>query len=200
MLQHLKRIFNDEQLQFIKENYSKMSYAEIGEELGFTERQIRGKVNGLGLTKIRKFDKYYFYTIDSPEKAYWLGFIYADGWVINNSESSNYEASIELQSGDSYILERFVSAIGGTHEIKFAHKKNEVFGKSFETDTATVRIYSKQIVSDLVRHGVVERKTYSSIFPVVNKYFKDFLRGYYDGNGCLYINHHHSDVPAIHFI
>lgn len=40
----MKKIFTDEQEKFMIENYLTMSYKEIGKKLGFTERQIRGRL------------------------------------------------------------------------------------------------------------------------------------------------------------
>lgn len=56
----MKSIFSKEQNKYLQENYDKKSYKEIAEILGFTERQIRGRINNMGLSKTRKFDKSYF--------------------------------------------------------------------------------------------------------------------------------------------
>ena len=91
----MKKIFTDEQEKFMINNYLTMSYKEIGEKLGFTERQIRGRLNNMGYTKIRKINDHYFDIIDIPLKAYLLGFIYADGWVYHNENTRNYEFGIQ---------------------------------------------------------------------------------------------------------
>ena len=65
----MKKIFTDEQEKFMINNYLTMSYKEIGEKLGFTERQIRGRLNNMGYTKIRKINDHYFNIIDIPLKA-----------------------------------------------------------------------------------------------------------------------------------
>ena len=56
----MKKIFTDEQEKFMIENYLTMSYKEIGKKLGFTERQIRGRLNNMGYTKVRKINDHYF--------------------------------------------------------------------------------------------------------------------------------------------
>lgn len=71
--------FSKSDVEFMKNNYSTMSYKEIAEQIGFSERQVRGKINNMGLKKLRKFNDLYFRKIDSPLKAYFLGFIFADG-------------------------------------------------------------------------------------------------------------------------
>lgn len=99
----MKSIFTKEDIDFIKQNYSSLTYKEIGNKLGFTERQIRGKANNMGLTKLRTFNKHYFHKIDTSNKAYYVGLLFADGWIINNPKARTYECSIELQSQDRYI-------------------------------------------------------------------------------------------------
>ena len=52
-----------------------------------------------------------------------------------------------------------------------------------------LRVYSKQVVTDLINHGIVPNKTNSTIFPHCEQFFQDFVRGYLDGDGCIYINY-----------
>ena len=101
----IKRVFNDLQLQFIKENYNNMTYLEMSKlELfnGLTSKQIRTKASTMGLKKKRQFNKNYFYDIDSEEKAYWLGLIYADGYVTDNNE---FGIELEIKTLTDIILQ-----------------------------------------------------------------------------------------------
>lgn len=50
----MKSIFNEEQKDYMIKNYLILSYREIGNHLGFTERQIRGWLNNHGYNKNRK--------------------------------------------------------------------------------------------------------------------------------------------------
>lgn len=183
----MKSIFSQSDIDFLKEYYDKKQYSEIATELGYTERQIRGKINNMGLTKLRKFDKKYFHSIDTNEKAYWLGFIYADGCVICNPERRNYELSIQLNKNDDYILSKLSENIGGNHKLKYIHSRKEFNGYKYETDSCILRVYAKQIVDDLINNGVVPDKTNQRDFPECNEYFVAFLRGFLDGDGCIYI-------------
>ena len=196
-----RKIFNDEQIQFIKDHYQTMSYRELAEALGnYTERQVCGKINGMGLTKIRKFDDGFFHEIDTPDKAYWLGLLYADGWVINNKDSATYEVSIELQDGDGYLLEQLAKAIGGVHQVTYKHGVTDFNGYSYETDEAVLRIYSKKMVNDLIQHGVVPKKTKAEEYPKCERFLRDFVRGFLDGDGCIYIDHTRcKPLTMVHF-
>ena len=194
----MNSIFTEQEKQYIYSNYKTMSYKEIAEHLGFTERQIRGHINNAGLTKLTKKDVDYFDIIDIPEKAYWLGFMYADGYVEYHKEYRNYEASMELQDNDKYALERLnlVTCYNG----KITHReKDKVFnGYSFHTSSNVIRFYSKRMYEDLIKHGVVPNKTFSACYPE-NLYFPDaFVRGYLDGDGCIYINK--DGKPLVSFV
>ena len=186
----MKSIFSKDEIEFMKNNYLTMTYKEIADCLGFSERQIRGKLNNMGLTKLRKFDKHYFDVIDCAEKAYWIGFIYADGYIICRPETRNYELGIELQDVDKYLLERLNDQLGGVHKILDKHSRKQFNGYDYETDSCVLRVYCKQIIDSLIKHGIVQNKTYSNIYPsnIPDEYFYAFVRGFLDGDGCIYVD------------
>lgn len=78
----------------------------------------------------------------------------------------------------------FNNELGGVHKIKYDHHEKYICGyknKSM-TDTACIRIYSKEIVEDLIKHKVLENKTLKAEYPIVDDdLFFDFLRRYIDG-------------------
>lgn len=186
-----KKLFTDKDIKYMKDHYLDMSYKDIALNLGFTERQIRGKINNMGLTKVRKINDDYFHNIDNPLKAYFLGFIYADGYLVFNEETRTYELGIEIQAQDKEILEKLNSELGGQNIIYTkAGKKKIIDGNVCHSkDSVVLRIYSKKIVTDLISHGVEPNKTQKNIYPYIeDKYFFDWLRGYIDGDGCYYIS------------
>lgn len=180
----MRKLLSDEQENFVKENYMIMTYKEMSNlELfcGINEKQLRNRARGMGLKKTRAFDKRYFKNIDTREKAYWLGFIYADGWIVESSEFG-----IELHEKDKYILELLNSDLGDVHQITYRERTKEFNGYEFTSYTNTLRIYSRDMANDLKNNNIVPRKTYSNIFPKVeDKFFFHFLRGFMDGDGCI---------------
>lgn len=182
-----KYMFSDEIIKFMIDNYKTMKYSEIAKHVGLTERQVRGKLNNMGYTKIREFDKSYFHDIDSELKAYFLGFIFADGWVVHNIQRANYEFGMELQSNDKYILKSLNDELGGVHTISHSYPTTRVIDGVLANigHHDTLRVYSKELVEDLINCGIVPNKTYNYEIPKFPmEYFFDFLRGYIDGDGC----------------
>lgn len=165
-----------------------MSYREIANQLCFTERQIRGKINNMGMTKLRGFNKDYFKGAVTHNQAYWLGFIYADGYIVDNPTNRCYELAIEINSQDCDLLYEFNEELGGVHKILLKHNRKSFNGYDYETDSCIIRVYSKDIVEDLMELGVVPNKTNEISFPTCNNYFWDFVRGFNDGDGCIYVN------------
>lgn len=184
-------IFSKNDIEYMMKNYLSMTYKEIADNIGFTEKQVKGWINHNCDRKNRTFNDKYFSEIDTANKAYWLGFIYADGWIIKNVAKRNYELGIELCDIDEQQLIDFNNELGCVHDISHGHYEKYICGYNniSATDTVCIRIYSKQIVEDLIRHNVLENKTLKSEYPIVNDgLFFDFLRGYIDGDGCIYVN------------
>lgn len=184
-------MFSQDDIEFMIDNYQTMEYSEIAKHLGLTERQVRGKLNNMGYTKIREFNKHYFHDIDSDIKAYLFGFIFADGYVVYRKDTRNYEFAMQLQSQDKYILDVLNQELGGVHKITHQNPKDKIINGVATTSghSDVLRIYSKDIVCDLMNHGVVPDKTHNYSLPnVPDEYFFDFLRGYIDGDGCYYVN------------
>lgn len=120
-----------------------------------------------------------FHVIDTQEKAYWLGFLYADGYIsqINNS----YVVGLSLSSVDKTHVEKFRSFLETDYPI------NEYISSGFKASLySRIAVNDKIIAEDLIRHGVVLQKTNVLKFPQLsNELIPHFIRGYFDGDGCL---------------
>lgn len=129
-------------------------------------------------TRKYDLDESFFEKIDSEEKAYFLGFIYADGGIVNNS------ITLALQQRDYNILERLVFALKTNQPIKTYTRKDK-------TCFCKISISSKKIINDLHNLGVTPRKSLTLNFPnkriVPNNLLNHFIRGYFDGDGSLTI-------------
>lgn len=127
-------------------------------------------------TSIKKYNvnSNYFNIIDTSEKAYWLGFLYADGY-----NSTTY-IQLGISSIDINHLRKYRKSLNSTHPI--SNKKND--------NTVNITISDKQITKDLTKLGCINNKTYKGKFPNYNQipqiYMRDFIRGFFDGDGCIH--------------
>jgi hypothetical protein len=127
------------------------------------------------------YNKKFFECIDSEEKAYWLGFLYADGCINERAKSSNLE--ITLCEQDKEHLYKLRQAIQGDMPIKLKHTK--LNGKVFNSYRLTV--CSTELCEDLSKLGCVANKSLILQFPnfLEENLYKHFIRGYLDGDGCI---------------
>ncbi|MDO8610079.1 MAG: LAGLIDADG family homing endonuclease [bacterium] len=132
------------------------------------------------------YDTHFFRKINTEEKAYFLGFLYADGCVTNNG------LNLLIHPNDIEILEKFKKSIKFTGNIEFRTEKRKNNGKykNLIEKTAKIRIHSKEIIKDLVKLGCFQRKTFKLKFPtpqqVPHKFIVHFIRGFFDGDGSVY--------------
>lgn len=140
-----------------------------------------------GTVRRHNIDENFFNKIDSEEKAYWLGFIMADGCITTSSKTSPYtRLCIVLKKDDINHLEKFKAAIKYTGAIK---EKTIYDKRGFSTTNCTLRVSSKKLCADLQSHGVVPRKTGREIIPdMKTKYVRHFVRGFFDGDGSAVVS------------
>lgn len=119
----------------------------------------------------------------SPDMAYVLGFFAADGSMIHNNRGAHF---IEFTITDRIVLDEIQKAVGSTHKIQI-----RVRGKKTWKTQYRLQIGSKQWFADLVRLGFTQNKNNTIKFPRIPKqYLGDFIRGYFDGDGCVYFKKH----------
>ena len=147
------------------------------------------KNNNIEITNLynskHKYNEDYFNKIDCEEKAYWLGFLYADGNVIYNKK---YAVDIGLSETDILHLKKLKYQLCSTSKITCRNiKLNDKFHRS-----CRLIIHNKKIVEDLINLGCVPNKSLILKFPNNNqvpyKFLRHFIRGYFDGDGSVYLN------------
>ncbi|WP_323705869.1 LAGLIDADG family homing endonuclease [Mammaliicoccus sciuri] len=184
--------------QFILDNYTELTYSHIAKQLNifysfekFTEKQVRSKARLMGLSKIKyKYNRRFFEVINSTDKGYWLGFIYADGYVIETYR--NAEISIQLSSIDKSHLEKLNHSIKGDVPVTDFIAKEVTIKKTGQVipprPISQIRLYSLEMANDLKKLNLVQNKTYKNISPDLC-YSKEInlaiIRGFFDGDGSL---------------
>lgn len=132
------------------------------------------------ISKDSQFKEDYFKIIDEEHKAYWLGFLTADGFM--NKDLNNF--GIGLKKEDEYILNSFLNDIQYNTNIH-----DSISGFGFEAKYIT--ICSAKMCKDLVYLGIVPHKSgkeYIDLDHINKDVVKDFIRGYLDGDGWITIN------------
>lgn len=112
----------------------------------------------------------YFKNINTKDKAYWLGFISADGHVSDDG------VIIALSIRDEEHLKKFLLSVGSNAPLKYCDK----------TKSVKASIYSKDMVKDLRDLGFFRNKSETQTFPNIPKnLYSHFIRGIFDGDGSL---------------
>lgn len=185
-------IFTKDEKDKIVELYTKdeLSTPKIGLIMGcnygkicsvLDEYGIKRKNNGRRKYSLNEND---FDKIDTQNKAYVLGLIYADGCNFPPKCTS----FISLQESDKEILEKIKIEIGSTQPIKIIDQSSRNDNNYSYNNMCTLNMYSKHICESLERLGVVRNKSLVLDFPTIdNHLIPHFVRGYFDGDGSLYM-------------
>lgn len=127
---------------------------------------------------IYNFTEDIFSIIDTAEKAYWIGFLYADGSVSGNSNS----VYLALKEEDKYHLLNFE---------KFLNMSESCLKYQENTKSWHFTVAREKIHQDLIKIGFNNKKSYDKTLTVWNnipdKFKKDFLLGLWDGDGSFII-------------
>lgn len=153
----------------------------LGNKYKHTETDIRNLLIRNGV-KIRsatahavhhKYDEAFFKKIDSNEKAYWLGFIAADGNVYSKKFGRTFQVC--LAKRDKEHVYKLRKSLGSTHKIL--------------KDRECIRlcISRKALCEDLEKLGISERKSLTLEFPcwLSKELVPAYIRGYFDGDGWI---------------
>ena len=128
----------------------------------------------------------YFEKIDNEEKAYWLGFLYADGNVRIHKGRSGI-LKLKLKQSDKQHIEKFNKCLNSNYPIKDGMEIVKVKKREYKCYYSVVCIYNTKMVKDLYKLGCMNNKTFKIKFPdfLDKELIRHFIRGYFDGDGCV---------------
>jgi hypothetical protein len=179
----------DEELDFVKQNYMEMKTSEISQILNRTMNAIELRAARMGLKKYPyTCDYHYFDDIDTEEKAYWLGFLTADGWINQSKKTNAGVVGIELQYGDINHLKKFNKSISGNYQITDRWRPCAISTKDKEKShhMCCIRIFSLTMYNSLLNKGFTKDKSYDYCIPSLREdLIRHYIRGYFDGDGCF---------------
>lgn len=195
--EHKMKISKDKILEIYNNEYlNGMSSRQLGFKYGVVESYFSRWFRKLGLKTFKNdvqsrkysFNKNYFENIDTEDKAYWLGFMYADGYIQSRRKDGNRKFGLSISSKDIEHLEKFNQCLKSNYPIKEykVGKSGYVEGNLY----CRLLITSEKATNDLINKGCVEHKTdiikFSTYDQVPKELIRHFIRGYFDGDGSIW--------------
>lgn len=186
-----KKIFTTNEIQDIVNMYveQQISSVKIGEKYGCSHKVILRLLESQNIDHSwkpkRKYaiNEAYFDTIDTPNKAYILGFLYADG----SNCLDKCTVTMSLQEEDLDILERIRREIGSEKPLEYLDYTNKNDGGYTYKNQYRLLLFNKHICKTLETIGMIPNKSLKLEFPNIKpELYSHFVRGYYDGDGSVY--------------
>jgi hypothetical protein len=123
-----------------------------------------------------KTNRDYFATIDTPEKAYILGLLIAEG----HANKTGYKVEVSLTESDAYLLRAVGDEMGCDAPLRPMTNRDG-------SRMMRLNLCGKKLVSDLNNLGLFHDKSYTAVYPVVPSELEGHLvRGLWDGDGGIY--------------
>jgi hypothetical protein len=116
------------------------------------------------------------------EAAYWLGVVFADGYVEETTSDGRSKFTLSLQEKDKSHIELFKNALNSEHKV--GHVEQE----SPNADMYRLSVSRSDFCKHLLDHNLRSEKTHSATLPDFRgERFCHFIRGLFDGDGsCVY--------------
>lgn len=152
----------------------KLPHTEIAKLFGVHRETVRRNFKKFNMKSYNyhnmiKHNADKFSSVKTEEDAYWLGFIYADGYV---SDKNDFEVS--LKKSDYKHLEKLRSYLELSTPV------------SVDSFRCRLTYRNKILVDNLKDLGVLPRKSLLLKFPydkIPFNLMRHFIRGYFDGDG-----------------
>lgn len=188
----MKKLTDQQKIDLVQKYISGEKMSQLAEFYNIDNSAVWGLLTRRNITirntssEWRKFklNENFFETINTQAKAYFLGLMFADGFV-----TKNHVAGITLQEKDKYILESFKEAIEMIKPLSLItkSKKNPKW-----SDAYSLNICSKKMCEDLIKLGCVINKTLILMPPrkdqIPDELIRHFIRGIFDGDGCIHFD------------
>ena len=182
-----KKMFTEQQIDELKQKIEEGAFLyDLSEYFNMDQETIKKRMKELHLSfknhnrVNRRIDSNYFSIIDSPIKAYWLGFLFTDGSV--DQHKSKGRVRLQLQEKDLEILEYFKKDLKLDCQIIYDRRPNSC--------CCSVEFSDEQIFNDLSKYGIIPNKTYKTknipYDKIPKEYLSAFALGLFDGDGNFY--------------
>jgi hypothetical protein len=122
-----------------------------------------------------KTNRDYFAAVDTPEKAYILGLLIADG----HTNKSGYKVEISLAESDAGLLRAVADEMECDAPLRPVTNRDGSI-------SMRLNLCGKKLVSDLNNLGLFHDKSYTAVYPAIDPALEGHLvRGLWDGDGSI---------------
>lgn len=182
-----KKIPESDYCKIVEMYLNGFSSVQIGQMYDMTHKPVLSVLEKMGVSRnwnsLRKYNvnEHYFDKIDTPNKAYILGLLYADGY--NNT--SIHAVRLKLQKEDKRILEDISKEIEYTGPLTLDKRSEDNINWK---DICILDIRSAYMSNILNKLGMCQNKSLILQFPdwLDEGLYSHFIRGYFDGDGSVY--------------
>lgn len=183
-----EKVFTDNEIKDIIDSYlNGESSVKIGKRYGISHKTILKTLhkNNVEVSQKKLVRKYtlnenYFDDINTPNKAYILGFLWADG----HNGISKSTLTMSLQEEDFEILEKIRHELNSNKPLEYLDYSNKHdFGYHYKNQYR-INVFSKHMCMSLENLGMLQNKSLKLKFPnIPETLYRHFIRGYFDGDG-----------------
>lgn len=166
--------WTEEEDNILREFYPSFGWERVSELLPYRNKNaIHSRTSRLGIPYLT-YDDTFFDKIDTEEKAYWLGFMCADGYVTTKNRWG-----IELAIVDIEHLKKFTKSFSYNGNVRTRVRNGH--------ESCLIFLKNANMHKSLVANGVLMNKTETLKFPTEEQVPKNllnhFIRGIVDGDG-----------------
>ena len=183
----MKTVTKKQETEIVKKYFEQSkSSIELSKEYGFSPVTIckilkRNGLNARDRTQSNRrysIKEDYFDNIDTQEKAYIMGLLYADGY----NDTSRNSVNLSLKESDKQILEDITKIIQPEKPLQFVKVNKDNCENHYRLVMANRHISQK-----IAEYGCIKAKTFSVEFPnwLDEELQSHFIRGYIDGDGWI---------------
>lgn len=205
--------FDREEIDFIVDSY------KYGVSMNKIAKHFDSKMQGTVIKRVlteegefvkgnrvskNRFNNEYFDSIDTEDKAYWLGFVWSDGNIHKRereNRSIEYCFKLALSEKDKDHIEKFKKSICSNHEIK-RYKSSGFTNKNVDFFTSEIRIYDRYFSERLyLDYNLTPYRTEikSLVSKIPEELIRHFIRGVFDADGSISSYYNESIKISVQF-
>lgn len=186
----INKMSEEQQNKIIAEYLAGKSMRQIEKEYGASRQTVATFLEKKNIKKDKgnhyrtyHHDENFFEIIDTEAKAYWLGFMYADGHITNyEGKYGQDQFGLSVAQEDKEILYKFLKDLKASNPVHEYPRKD---GKG--QNLCRVQLTSQKTVDDLIDKGCFKQKSLILSPPekVPQELLHHFIRGFFDGDGSI---------------